>query len=178
MEIYQNHVGGRWVPSSGAAATIRSPIDGETVHEVRFCGEAEIEAALNAAHDAMPAARALSQARQADALRALASALKARAPAIAETIVRENGTPSKSALASQAMTAVSLLEAYANLAADHSFETRREGLRGGTVILQKIPVGVSVGIAPWNVPVFLNCVKVAGVSYLESHAIISPQKLQ
>jgi acyl-CoA reductase-like NAD-dependent aldehyde dehydrogenase len=174
MEIDRNYVAGRWVASTGEAAVIRSPIDGAIVHEVRYCGEAEIEIALSAAREALPAARALPQPRRAAALRALAGALKDRAPRIAETIVSETGTPSKTALALQAMTAVTLLEAYANLAASHCFETRREGLRGGTVIVQKIPVGLSVGIAPWNVPVFLNCVKIAGAIAAGTPLVLKP----
>lgn len=174
MDIDKNYVAGRWVPATGAAATIRSPIDGGVVHEVRYCGEAEAETALSAARDALPAGQALSQERRAAILRALAGALRSRASRIAEIIVRENGTPGKTALTLQAMTAVTLLEASADLAASHSFETRRAGLRGGTVIVQKVPVGVSVGITPWNVPVFLNCVKIAGALAAGAPLVLKP----
>ena len=174
MQIDSNFVAGRWVKATGERATLCSPIDGEVVHEVRYGGEAEVETALSAAREALPAAAALSQAQRADALRALAAGLKQRGPKIAEIIVRENGTPSKTAMHLQALTAVTLLESYAALAARHSFETRREGLRGGTVIVQKIPVGVSVGITPWNVPVFLNCVKIAGAIAAGTPLVLKP----
>jgi aldehyde dehydrogenase (NAD+) len=162
MEILSNLVAGRWTPATGQRAVVRSPIDGEVVHEVCFAGEAEIDAALDAAQAALPKAAAVPKAQRAQALRDLAAGLKRRAPDIAEVIVRENGCPSKNAMALQALSAGALLESFATLAADHSFETTRQGLRGGQVIVQKVPVGVCVGITPWNVPVFLNCVKIAG----------------
>jgi acyl-CoA reductase-like NAD-dependent aldehyde dehydrogenase len=62
-------------------------------------------------------------------------------------------------LAMQALSVVSLLEAFEPLAENHSLEEKRKGLRGGAVIVRKAPVGVSVGIAPWNAPVFLCCVR-------------------
>jgi aldehyde dehydrogenase (NAD+) len=162
MEILSNFVAGRWTPATGKRGIIRSPIDGEVVHEVRFAGEAEIDAALDSAQAALPSAAAVPKAQRAQALRDLAAGLKRRAPDIAEVIVRENGCPSKNAMALQALNAGALLDSFATLAVDHSFETTRQGLRGGQVILQKVPVGVCVGITPWNVPVFLNCVKIAG----------------
>ena len=162
MEILSNLVAGRWLPATGKQGVVRSPIDGEVVHEVCFAGEAEIETALDAAQAALPRAAAVPKAQRAQALRDLAQGLKRRAPDIAEVIVRENGCPSKNAMALQALNAGALLDAFATLAADHSFETTRKGLRGGQVIVQKVPVGVCVGITPWNVPVFLNCVKIAG----------------
>jgi acyl-CoA reductase-like NAD-dependent aldehyde dehydrogenase len=162
MEILSNFVAGRWTPATGASAVVRSPIDGEVVHEVRFAGEAEVDAALAAARAVLPRARDLPKSRRSQALRELAAGLKRRAPDIAEIIVRENGCPSKNALNLQALNAGALLDSFATLAADHSFETTREGLRGGRVIVQKVPVGVCVGVTPWNVPVFLNCVKIAG----------------
>jgi aldehyde dehydrogenase (NAD+) len=162
MEILSNLVAGRWLPATGEQRVVRSPIDGEVVHEVCFAGEAEIETALDAAQAALPRAAAVPKAQRARALRDLAAGLKRRAPDIAEIIVRENGCPSKNAMALQALNAGALLDAFATLAADHSFESTRQGLRGGQVIVQKVPVGVCVGITPWNVPVFLNCVKIAG----------------
>jgi aldehyde dehydrogenase (NAD+) len=162
MEIVSHLVAGHWTPATGKSAVVRSPIGGEVVHEVRFAGEAEIDTALEAARAVLPTAHNVPKAQRAQALRDLAAGLKRRGPEIAEVIVRENGCPSRSALNLQALNAVALLESYATLAANHSFETTREGLRGGRVILQKVPVGVCVGITPWNVPVFLNCVKIAG----------------
>lgn len=162
MDIRTNLVAGQWIASTGTGAVIRSPIDGEPVHEVRFAGEAEIDRAIEAARDALPALAGLPKTRRAEALRQLAKGLAKRAPEIAQIIVRENGCPSKYALGLQALNAGALLESFATLATEHSFEATREGLRGGRVVVQKIPVGVCAGITPWNVPLFLNCVKIAG----------------
>jgi hypothetical protein len=78
MEILSNFVAGRWTPATGKRAVVRSPIDGEVVHEVCFAGEAEIDAA----QAALPSAAAAPKAQRARALRDLAAGLKRRAPAI------------------------------------------------------------------------------------------------
>jgi acyl-CoA reductase-like NAD-dependent aldehyde dehydrogenase len=105
----------------------------------------------------------------------LAAGLKRRAEAIAEVIIVENGCPHKQALAMQALSAVALLEGFAPLAENHKFEELRKGLRGGDVIVRKVPIGVSVGITPWNAPVFLASVKLTGAIAAGNPLILKPK---
>jgi betaine-aldehyde dehydrogenase len=98
---------------------------------------------------------------RATALRSIAAALAADAPTLAETIVTETGCPTRQAEAMQVHSAVALLEAYATLVERHRFEEVRAGMRGGRVVVQKCPVGACLGIVPWNVPIFLACMKLA-----------------
>jgi aldehyde dehydrogenase (NAD+) len=156
MDLGTNWVAGRWAPATRDAAVIVSPIDGEPLHDVRFAGDSEVEAAATEAAAAMAAT---SQAQRARALSDLAAALKRRAEPIAEATILANGCPRKQALAMQARSAVALLEAFAPLAEKHALQELRRGLRGGDVLVRKIPVGVSVGVAPWNAPVFLSAIK-------------------
>ena len=174
MDLGTNWVAGRWMPATGDAAVIVSPIDGEPLHDVRFAGDREVEAALAAATEAAAAMAATSQAQRARALSDLAAALKRRAEPIAEATILANGCPRKQALAMQALSAVALLEAFAPLAETHALRGLRRGLRGGDVLVRKIPVGVSVGVAPWNAPVFLSAVKLAGAIAAGAPLILKP----
>jgi aldehyde dehydrogenase (NAD+) len=174
MDLSTNWVAGRWAPATGDAAVIVSPIDGEPLHDVRFAGDREVEAALAAATEAAAAMAATSQAQRARALNDLAAALKRRAEPIAEATILANGCPRKQALAMQALSAVALLEAFAPLAEKQALQELRRGLRGGDVLVRKIPVGVSVGVTPWNAPVFLSAVKLAGSIAAGAPLILKP----
>jgi aldehyde dehydrogenase (NAD+) len=174
MNFERNYIGGEWTASTGDVTEIMSPIDAAPLHRVRLAGSADAAAAIDSAQKAIPAAAALSQSARAAALRDLAAGLKRRAEAIAEATIVENGCPRKQALAMQALSAVALLEGFAPLAESHRFEELRKGLRGGDVIVRKVPIGVSVGITPWNAPVFLAGVKLAGAIAAGSPLILKP----
>ena len=174
MDLCASWVAGRRLIGTGEPIVVTSPIDGGALHSFRAAGEAEIEAAVVGAQDAAKALAETSQAERAAALRALAAALRRRAESIAEATILANGCPRKQALAMQALSAVALLETFAPLAESHSLSEMRKGLRGGAVMVRKAPVGVSVGIAPWNAPVFLNCVKIAGALAAGAPLILKP----
>jgi aldehyde dehydrogenase (NAD+) len=174
MDLEANWVAGHWMPATGETTVIVSPIDGEPLHAVRFAGDREIEAALAAATKAAAAMAATSQAQRARALSDLAAGLKRRAGAIAEATIVANGCPRKQALAMQVLSAVALLEAFAPLADTHVLQALRRGLRGGDVLVRKIPIGVSVGVVPWNAPVFLSAVKLAGAIAAGAPLILKP----
>jgi aldehyde dehydrogenase (NAD+) len=173
-DLCASWVAGRWLSGTGEPSVVTSPINGGALHSFHAAGEAEIEAAIVGAQHAAKALAETTQADRAAALRALAAGLRRRAEAIAEATILANGCPRKQALAMQALSAVALLEAFAPLAENHSLEETRKGLRGGTVIVRKAPVGVSVGIAPWNAPVFLCCVKIAGALAASAPLILKP----
>jgi acyl-CoA reductase-like NAD-dependent aldehyde dehydrogenase len=157
--ISSHYIGGEWIEPRSEPTPLLSPIDEQLFASVRLAGEVEANLALERAEAARPSAEALSISTRASLLRALAQLLQEDAPAIAALVTRENGCPSRQAVGMQVLSAVALLNAYADLVERHCFEEPRQGLRGGRVLVQKIPVGVSVGIVPWNVPLFLACMK-------------------
>jgi len=153
--------GGRWLTTTGAHTVLDSPLNGKPAFELREAGPGELDVALGGARAAAGAMASLTVTARESALRALASGLAKEGAAMAAAIVTENGCPSRQALALQIQSAIALLEAYATLVAQHAFEEVRDGMRGGRVLVQKLPVGTCLGIVPWNVPVFLACMKLA-----------------
>ncbi len=136
-----------------------SPVDEEPYAACRFASKDQADRALDAAVAAAPDAEQLDIAARAHALRQLCERIEARADEIAAHLTMEIGCPARQSLHLQARTASALAAAYADLVKMHRFEERRPGLRGGDILLQKYPVGISVGIVPWNVPLFLLTVK-------------------
>lgn len=159
--VDRHWIGGEWIEGSGERVSLRSPIDREHFAEVRLCSEVDASLAVTGAKRALGEAADLDVAARANALRALASELEGRADEIALRITIENGCPSRQSQGLQVLSAVALLRSFATLVEDHQFEARRKGMRGGSISVQKVPVGVAVGISPWNVPIFLACMKIA-----------------
>ena len=152
-------IAGRDMPTTGAVRPVIDPATEEPWAEVRLAGLAEADAAVDAARRAAPALAATPVVRRARALRDLADALEARAPGLAITLTRQNGCPAAQSEKLQVHSAVALLRACADLAESFAFEEPRVGLRGGRTLVQRVPVGVGAGIVPWNVPLFLACMK-------------------
>jgi len=153
------YVGGEWIKPRSEPVPLISPIDEQPFASVRLAGEVEANLALERAQAALPLAEALSVSTRASLLRALAGILQEDVKAFAALVTRENGCPSRQAVGMQVLSAVALLHAYADLVERHCFEEPRRGLRGGRAFVQKVRVGVSLGIVPWNVPLFLACMK-------------------
>lgn len=139
---------------------VSSPLDGEPSVRLVEAGPAEIDTALAAASRARAETEALGIEARAAVLRSIAAELAARAAEFADTIVLETGCPVRQAEAMQVGSAVALLQAYATLVERHVFEEIRPGMRGGRVLVAKRPIGASLGIVPWNVPLFLACMKI------------------
>lgn len=152
-------IGGALVAGDGAAQDCVSPNDGNVWANGTLASAAQAETLVHTAHAALPAAEALSIAERTTALRALADALDAAAPALAQTITQENGCAAAQSKSLQVGSASALLRSMADLAETHRFTETRAGLRGGTVHIHKHPIGVVVGIVPWNVPLFLAATK-------------------
>ncbi|MDQ6662337.1 MAG: aldehyde dehydrogenase family protein [Chloroflexota bacterium] len=159
QDISTLYIGGEWIEPRSEPTPLLSPIDEHPFASARLAEEVEANLALERAEAALPLAEVLDISTRASLLRALARMLQEDATAIAALVTRENGCPSRQAVGMQVLSAVALLYAYAELVERHCFEEPRPGLRGGRVLVQKVPVGVSVGIVPWNVPLFLACMK-------------------
>jgi betaine-aldehyde dehydrogenase len=165
---------GHRLATTGATTIVRSPLDGEPSVRLTEPGPAEIDAALDGARGARRETAALDARARASALRAIADALSLRARELADAIVIETGCPIRQAEAMQVGSAVALLHAYAMLVENHAFEEVRAGMRGGRVLIEKHPVGACLGIVPWNVPLFLACMKLGPALAAGCPIVIKP----
>jgi betaine-aldehyde dehydrogenase len=136
---------------------VRSPHDGSIVGRVPLATAGDADRAIDAARAALDAGGWVgsSGADRAGSIRALSQGLQARADEIASMITDEMGSPAKFCLMGQVFAATMVLDGFADLAEQMTFSEERQGLVGPCLV-QKVPVGVGVGIVPWNVPLFLT----------------------
>ena len=137
---------------------------------VACASAAQADAAIAAAKKAQPAWAALPFKTRAEYLLKLADALDGKAEDLARSLVQEQGKPLPEAQAEIAYTAI-FLRSFA------AMELPVEVLQDDAdmkVEMHYRPLGVVVGIAPWNFPVLIAFNKVAPAILLGNTMVLKP----
>jgi aldehyde dehydrogenase (NAD+) len=169
------YVGGEWVSPSGTnTIEVISPTTEEVIARVPEASEADVDRAVDAAKAALagPYPR-LTPDERADYIVKLSQAIQARSQELAETITAEMGSPSSWSLMGQVFSSSMVLDGWADLTRTFPFEEIRPGALG-PVMVRKEPVGVSAGIIPWNVPLFIVALKLGAALAAGSPMILKP----
>jgi succinate-semialdehyde dehydrogenase/glutarate-semialdehyde dehydrogenase len=130
-----------------------NPATGETLAEYRTATDAEVESALAAAHEAFAAWRATPVADRAAVVRRIAELHRERRDELAAAIVREMGKP-LSAAVGEVDFAADIVEFYADQAERVTADQPIDVLGEGTAVIRRAPLGVLLGIMPWNFPAY------------------------
>ena len=148
----QAYVNGQWCEAdNGARTEIRNPATDEVIGSVPNMGRAETRRAIEAAHIAQPAWRALTAKERANRLRQWFNLILANQDDLARIMTAEQGKPLAEARGEIAYAA-SFIEwfaeeakrAYGDVIPAHAGDKR--------ILVQKEPVGVTAAITPWNFP--------------------------
>jgi succinate-semialdehyde dehydrogenase/glutarate-semialdehyde dehydrogenase len=147
-----SYIDGKWVGAdSGKTLVVKNPSTGETIGEVPAMGTAETRRAIEAAHAAQPAWRALTAKERAAILRRLFDLMIANTDDLAVIMTAEQGKPlaeSKGEIA----YAASFIEWFAEEGKRVYGDTIPQNVKGRRIIVTKEPVGVFAAITPWNFP--------------------------
>lgn len=147
-------VGGSWRTSSiDTRISVIDPTTEEPAGTVVLAGPAEIEDALAAARESFDAGvwRSATVETRARALEQLADRLDARVEELAVLNVRELGTPITSARGLQS-SPIGLLRKFAQELRELDLSDTRARSTGAVSEISRQPVGVVLGIVPWNTP--------------------------
>jgi succinate-semialdehyde dehydrogenase / glutarate-semialdehyde dehydrogenase len=131
------------------------PATGETVQEYPTATDEQMEQALASATTAYREwSKSTSVAERAALIRKVGELHNERADELATIIVREMGKPFEQAKG-EAEFAAAIYEYYADNAEKFLADERIELLGGeGTALIRRGPVGVLLGIMPWNYPYY------------------------
>ncbi|WP_114377285.1 NAD-dependent succinate-semialdehyde dehydrogenase [Elioraea thermophila] len=145
-------VDGKWVEAaSGKTLPVRNPATGEVLGTVPAFGAAETRAAIEAAHRAFPAWRALTAKERAAMLRRLYELMLANADDLALIMTSEQGKPLAEAKG-EVLYAAAFVEWFAEEGKRAYGEMIPTNAKGRRILVMKEPVGVFAAITPWNFP--------------------------
>jgi aldehyde dehydrogenase (NAD+) len=152
------YIDGRWVDpiEPGRRLSVVNPATEEVVAQVAAGSEADIDAAVEAAHRAFPGYSQSSREERLVLLEALLEGYKRRLPDIAAAMTAEVGIPRSFSEKVQARIGEWHLETDIKVLRDYQFEEE-----WGTTRIVREPIGVCSLISPWNWPMNQVIVKVA-----------------
>ena len=158
---YDNFINGEWIaPVDGEYFDNSSPIDGKIFCQVARSKEADVEAALDAAHAAKDAWGKTSVTERSNMLLKLADGIEANLEAIAIAESYENGKPVRETLAADIPIAIDHLRYFAGVI--RAQEGGISQIDEDTVAYHfHEPLGVVGQIIPWNFPILMAIWKIA-----------------
>ena len=152
VERLKNYVGGEWVDSDVAEVhEVRNPATGELLGATPLCGEADVDAAVRAAHGAYAAWRTRPVEDRVQHLFRLKSLFEEHAEELAEIVTRENGKTLSESRGS-VRRGIQMIEVAAgapSLLMGQALEDIATGIDCESV---RQPMGVFACIAPFNFP--------------------------
>ncbi|WP_017589201.1 NAD-dependent succinate-semialdehyde dehydrogenase [Nocardiopsis ganjiahuensis] len=133
---------------------VTDPATGEVLATYPTATDAEVDAAVDLAHQATAWGRTSTSAERAALLRRLGDLHAEHRAALAEGIVREMGKPLAEA-EGEVDFCVDIYHYYADHAEEFLADEPLDVVSGpGGAVLRRSPVGVLLGIMPWNFPVY------------------------
>ena len=133
---------------------VTNPATGETLATYPDATDAEVDAAIAAAHAAATTyGRTSTPHERAEGLRAVARLHRERRDELAAIIVREMGKPLEAALG-EVDFAADITEYYADHIDDITGDSPVPILGEGTAVIRRTPLGALLGIMPWNFPYY------------------------
>jgi succinate-semialdehyde dehydrogenase/glutarate-semialdehyde dehydrogenase len=130
-----------------------NPATGETLATYPTDTDAEVQAAIAAADTAYRSWRDVPVAERAAAIRRVAQLHRERRDDLAAIIVREMGKP-LAAAEGEVDFAADITEYYADHAEDITGDQPIPIDGEGTAVIRRSPIGVLLGIMPWNFPYY------------------------
>jgi malonate-semialdehyde dehydrogenase (acetylating) / methylmalonate-semialdehyde dehydrogenase len=150
--LLDNYVGGRWTPSSSSEALdVTNPATGEVLARVPLSSAADLDAAVNAAREALPAWRAVSTIARARKLFDLRERLVARQEELARSVTTEMGKTLVDARAEVARM-IEMVEAACAVPTTMQGRILEDVSRNIDAETIRQPVGVCAAIVPFNFP--------------------------
>ena len=149
-------IGGESVPAKDGRTFHRiDPVKGTPASEAAAAGVADVNAAVEAAAAAFPAWAATSPGRRREILLRAADTLTAHQGEFVESVITETGATEGWAGFNVAFAA-SLLREAASITTQITGEVIPTDVPDNVALAVRQPLGVCVGMAPWNAPIILG----------------------
>jgi len=170
-------IGGEWIADSEEAIVSVNPANGQVNHEVCAASLRHVDAAVEAARQAVAAAawREMLPHKRARLLANLGDVLEARSEELARTQMLENGKVLAECRA-QATAAAGIFRYYAGVCETLGSEvTPARGTYLALTVYE--PYGVVAAITPWNSPLTMEAQKVAPALAAGNAVLLKPSEV-
>jgi betaine-aldehyde dehydrogenase len=171
------YIGGEYVDAtSGATFDTFDPATGEKLATVQQASAADIDRAVQSAHEGQRQWAALTAMKRSRILRRAVDLLRERNDELAELEMRDTGKPIAETRAVDIVTGADVIEYYAGLAT--AIEGQQIPLRAQSfVYTRREPLGVTAGIGAWNYPIQIACWKSAPALAAGNAMIFKPSEV-
>src|SRR5210317_2221676 len=171
---YENYIGGRWVaPTDGEYFEDISPVNGKPMTMIPRSQAADIELALDAAHEAAPAWSKTAVAERSGILLKIADRIEQNLESLAAVETWDNGKSVRETMAADLPLAIDHFRYYAGVIRAEAGDV--SNLDAATVSMEvHEPLGVVGQIIPWNFPILMATWKVAPALAAGNCVVIKP----
>jgi succinate-semialdehyde dehydrogenase/glutarate-semialdehyde dehydrogenase len=167
-------IGGNWTGSeSGDTFVVVNPANGEVVGSVPDGSAADVEAAIDAAAEALEGWRSTSALERGRVLRRAAETIRERKDEIAAVMTAEQGKPLAEA-AGEVEYAAGFLEWFGGEAERVYGELVPSANPANRVLVMRQPVGVAAAITPWNFPAAMMTRKLGPAMAAGCTSVVKP----
>ena len=168
------YVGGEWRPAAdGGTFPVLDPATEETVAEVAGATEVDGIAAVAAAHDAFAPWADTAPRQRAEILRRAFDLIMDREMEFAELITRENGKAFSDAVG-EVRYGAEFFRWFSEEAVRNRGEIYRSPAGDKRVIVINQPVGVSLLVTPWNLPIAMGTRKIGPALAAGCSVVLKP----
>ena len=178
-ELCTSFINGGWTSGEGAERIpVISPIDETLVAEIAQADAAEVDHAVRAARKAFVAGtwRNAPVSKRQSVLRRIAALIREKVDVLAERECANAGLPIRQIRERHVQRAAANFEFFADFigqAANECYEQEPPFL----TIVRREPVGIAALVAPWNAPLALATMEMAGALAFGNCCILKPSEL-
>jgi len=174
MKEFNQFINGKFVKSTSSEVTkVLNPCTEEVLSEIPHGSVEDANKALDAAKASQHAWKSLTAVERAGYLHKMADVIRENRLFLAETLAAEQAKVIGLAQVEIDVTA-DYFDYYAGFARRIEGEIIQSDRKKEHIFLHKAPIGVAVGILPWNFPFFVMARKVAGSLITGNTCVIKP----
>ncbi|HEU0214913.1 MAG TPA: gamma-aminobutyraldehyde dehydrogenase [Jiangellaceae bacterium] len=173
--ILQNFVDGRAVEAEGGrTAPLIDPSTGEVFAEAPLSGEADVDAAMQAAARAFESWRDTTPSERSRALLRIADAVEERADDLVAAEAQNTGKPMGLTRSEEIGPMVDQIRFFAGAARLLEGKSAGEYMTDHTSMIRREPVGVVAQVTPWNYPMMMAVWKAAPAIAAGNSVVLKP----
>jgi len=175
MRKLQNFIDGKYRDvADGRTTTLINPTTGEAFAEAPLSGEADVEAACQAAARGFETWRDATPSERSRALLKIADAMEARGEELIRLECENTGKPYQLTLDEELPPALDQIRFFAGAARMLHGLSAGEYMTGHTSMIRREPIGVCAQVTPWNYPFMMAVWKWAPAIAAGNAVVLKP----